>query len=77
MYDPEVAVSGSGVSTSGCAEKMGEDDGIENASCVDDMAWPFREFWEEPDEKRDASQFMVKESWVKRREGERRAQRRR
>lgn len=54
---------------------MGEDDGMENASCVDDMAWPFREFWEEPDEKRDVSQFMMKESWVKRRKGARRAQR--
>lgn len=49
---------------------MGDDVGKEKASWVEDMACPLREFWVLP-EKRDVSQFMMKERRARQR-GERR-----
>ncbi len=55
MYDPEVAVSGSGVSTSGCDEKMGEDDGNRKMRRAS-MIWlgPFANLGKSPTRRGDA-----------------------
>ncbi len=40
----------------GCEEKTGEDVGREKASCVEDIAWPFREFVAAAGKKSDVNQ---------------------
>jgi hypothetical protein len=41
---------------------MGDEVGIEKASCVEDIAWPFRELCELSDENSEASQPMLEKN---------------